>query len=300
MHLARLAGIDLNLLDHFRVVAEASSFTAAAEKLGVQASAISRAVGTLEEALGVELFTRTTRRVSLTPAGTTLHALLSPGLDSIRDALRSLRDDEEPKGAIRVTVTHEIASLILPSVLAKFHALHPRVQIELLITNQSLDLVAEGIDLAIRGTEPRLRDSSLVATRIGIFDVNVWAAPSYLARMGTPTDPAEAARHRWIGWRTTKLPPPFDVPEGKFAMVSNNALFVREAIAEGAGLGGLHKVLARDHVRAGKIVQIFPGVSLMTGATFVVSPPTRHTPHRVRALREHLVDHLIAEMRASQ
>src|SRR5512140_1194383 len=175
----RRARAGLHRLTVFIAVAEAGGFTAAAERLGVTKAMVSQQLSRLEAELGAMLFTRTTRRVTLTEAGSQLYAECTPllrELDSVLD--RVGQETEGLHGSLRLTASSDFVDAILASPLAEFAALHPKLQIELMASEEVLDLVGERIDLAIRGGW--LRDSSLQATRLGAFEQYVLASPAYL------------------------------------------------------------------------------------------------------------------------
>jgi DNA-binding transcriptional LysR family regulator len=285
--------MDLNLLSLFIVVAEASSFTAAATKLGLRRSSVSRGVASLERVLGVQLFSRTTRQVSLTTAGTTLYAKVAPQLASLKDALGTLPErEEQPSGELRVTAPSDFGAFILPGVIAGFTLRYPAVQVDVRLTNRRVDLVAEGFDVALRFAAGKLSDSSLVARRVGGPDLQLFAAPTYLARAGTPRTPADTADHQWIVFRSARNPPPLPEPRTRPAVLSDDILFIHGAAKAGLGLAILPAYLAREDVTAGRLVRVLPRMSIRSAALYFVHPPARHPPRKVTAFRDYLIEHL--------
>jgi DNA-binding transcriptional LysR family regulator len=178
-----MATIDLNRARVFVRVVEAESFTAAAAALNVPTSSASRAVARLEEELGVRLLNRTTRKLSLTDAGqqffTRMQAVIAEAEETTQ-AVVGLAGD--PRGLVRLTAPVDLGLQLLPALVKKIVERHPGLVIELVLTSRRVDLLEEGIDLAIRGG--RLEDSSLVARKIISSDLGVFAAPAYLARRG--------------------------------------------------------------------------------------------------------------------
>jgi DNA-binding transcriptional LysR family regulator len=287
--------MDLNLLSLFIVVAESSSFTVAAAKLGLRRSSVSRGVAALERALGVQLFSRTTRQVSLTTAGTALYAKVGPQLASLKESLGTLPErKEQPSGELRLTVPNDLGAIILPGVIAGFSMRYPAVQLDVRITNRRVDLVAEGFDVALRFAGERLSDSSLIARRLGGPQLQLFAAPTYLARAGTPRALADTADHQWIMFGGARLPPPLPTPRTRPRLLGDDILFIHGAAKAGLGLAVLPAYLTREDIAAGKLVRVLPRVSIRSGGLFFVHPPARHLPQKVIAFRDYLIEHLAA------
>lgn len=156
------APMDLNPLSLFVTVAEASSFSTAAAKLGVRRSSVSRGVAALERALDVQLFSRTTRQVALTTAGAALYAKVAPSLASLKESIGTLPEREKlPSGELRITAPVDIGVIVLPGIIAGFSTRYPAVTVDAWVTNRRVDLVAEGFDAALRVSMGRLSDSTL-------------------------------------------------------------------------------------------------------------------------------------------
>lgn len=284
--------MDLNLLAHFVAVAEATSFSAAANELGLRRSSVSRAVAALERSVGVQLFNRTTRHVALTTAGTALYAKVAPQLAAMKDALGSLPEREAlPSGTLRITAPNDLGAIVLAPVIAAFSTRYPAVEIDVRLTNRRVDLVAEGFDAALRVSVGRLADSSLAARRLSVLEMQVFAAPTYLARAGTPRAPKDTAGHQWVSMRGHKRAPAFPAPSGKPRLVGDDVLFVCRAVSAGAGLAVLPTFLAREELAAGRLVRVLPRFSQRSGALYFVHPPARHVARKVTAFRDFLVEH---------
>lgn len=288
--------MDLNLLSTFVVVAETSSFSGAAKKLGVMRSSVSRSIAALERELGVQVFSRTTRHVSLTSAGRVLYAKAAPHVTSLRSALSALPErDEVPSGSLCVTASVDIGALLLPAVLAPFSLRYPGVQLDMRLSNRNVDLVGEGFDAALRVMKPRRADSPLVARKLTEIELNVFASPQYLARAGTPRSIEDAAKHVWVSFTERKFVGAL-APLAKVRprWLGDDLAFVTNAVVAGVGLGLVPTFLAREPIAAGAIVRVLPRVSLPAGALYLVYPPTRHVPRKVAALRDFLVEHFAA------
>jgi DNA-binding transcriptional LysR family regulator len=288
--------MDLNLLSTFVAVADTSSFSAASVKAGVMRSSVSRSIAALERDLGVQLFNRTTRNVALTTAGTALYAKVAPHLASLANAVGALPERESlPSGTLRVTAPLDIGALILPEVLTAFSMRYPAVQLDMRLTNRTVDLVAEGFDAAIRVMPQRRPSSSLVTRKLTELEMNVFASPTYLARAGTPRTIDEAAAHAWIVLKGFKMPGTLAaIAKAKPRFIADDVLFVTNAVVAGGGLGLVPTFHMRDHLIQGKVTRVLPRVALAAEALHFVYAPTRHVPRKVSALRDFLVEHFAA------
>src|SRR5690606_16307876 len=179
---------DLNDTLVFVKVVELGSFTAAARTLRLPKTTVSRKVHELETRLGAQLLHRTTRKLGLTEAGNIYFAhcqRIAHELDEAESAVGQLQAG--PRGWLRVTATHAIGNIWLGPLLGEFHARHPEVRVELLLSNDNLDIVAGEIDVAMR--IGRLPDSNLAARKLSVFRTAVYATPEYVERFGEPLHP---------------------------------------------------------------------------------------------------------------
>jgi len=285
--------MDLNLLSLFVTAARATSFAQAAHQLALPRSSVSRGIAALERALGAQLFHRTTRQIALTTSGTALYAKLAPQLAALTEILGSVpAHDREPSGELRIT-TPTVDMAPLPEVLTAFTERYRDIQLDVRVSNRIVDLVAERFDAALRIAIERMPDSTLIARRLTRLDLRVFAAPSYLARAGTPRTLHEAAGHAWV-MVPFKLPPPFLAPRTRPRIVADQAVFLCHAIVAGAGLALLPSCLVRDHLAAGRLVRVLPRYAVESGALYFVHAPSRHVPAKVFALRDFLVEHFAA------
>lgn len=288
------APIDLNLLRAFSAVHAHASFTAAAGQLGVPRSTVSRAIAELEDQLGVALFHRTTRSVAVTADGTALHDRVAPALAALDAAVRELPEREEaPTGTLRITSTVDLGTTLLAEVVTRYLARYPAVAVDVLLANRTLDLARERIDLALRvAPDGRRADSSLVGKRVGTVVLEVYAAPSYLARRGTPQAPAELAAHDWLTYRGADR----NLLGARFAgdprLTCDDMFFAREAARLGAGIAVLPAYLAGELVAAGELVRVLPRLSSRLAQVWLVHPGRKHLPRRVTAFRELLQETL--------
>ncbi|WP_073214813.1 LysR family transcriptional regulator [Massilia sp. CF038] len=283
--------IDLNSLTYFDCVVEAGSFTGAADRLGVAKAKISVQIARLERQLGVALFTRTTRQVSLTDAGRALIAQCQPLLRGLSDALAEAGNDQgELSGMLRITTTALQAAQSVGPALVEFAALHPRLQIDLRTGDKVADMVAEGIDLAFR--MGWLRDSTQRAIKLREFSQFVVASPEYVKRRGKPKRPEHLAQLDWLA--LSLLPTPltwkFSHADGKDVTVHMQSRMQVDApsallalIEHGAGISALEEMTMKESLAAGRLVKLLPAWSLQKGGVYAVLPPGRHVPAKVRA-----------------
>jgi DNA-binding transcriptional LysR family regulator len=284
-----MATIDLNHLRTFVGVARDLSFSAAAAKLEVPTSTVSRAITSLEGLLGVQLFNRSTRHVSLTPEGAELYERLAPLLDSLGTAVASMPGGGQPRGLLRVTAAPDIGATFLAEAATKFTTQYPSVTVDAWITSRRVDLVAEGVDVAIRAARERLHDSALLARRLIPFEFHLFGSPAYLSLRGTPRSPADVAKHDWVEFRGEKLPREVVLPAKGSRLIGDDFLFVREVLRAGGGLGFLPTFLAQADVIAGHLVRVLPRVHKTGGSLTLLYPKARQVPPRLTTFRDFLV-----------
>jgi len=277
--------MDLDGIAIFVKVVQAGSFTGAARLLGVPNTTVSAKVARLEKRLGVTLIQRTTRKLHITPAGRAYFERCVRGLEEIESAEAdvSLAADE-PRGLLRITAPGDVAQAMLPPIVSRFLHRYPHTRVEVLVANRVVDLVAEGVHLAIRAAA--LRDSSLVARRIRPFRAGLWASRPYLQRKGTPKTPSELAEH------TILLFPRFSTqglqltdgrhkvqirPASRLAVDDPTTL--RNFLLEGEGIGILPDFLAPGT----PLVPVLPKWTWASGALSFVYPGQRFVPANVRA-----------------
>lgn len=277
-------------------VVEDGSFTAAARRLGLPKSSVSRSITALEKSLGVRLLQRTTRALHLTDAGQTWFAQVRPALTSLTDSAASVRElGAEPRGRVRVSCPPDSHEL-LAGYVTRFMKKYPRVQLEVSFTARHVDLVAEGFDLAMRAGE--LKDSSLVVRRIHTTDLGLFAAPSYLKRRGTPKSVAALARHDCIamsapsGRAVWTLVGPSGEPESvelQCALTTDLVEFAGRAAVAGLGIALLPEVFAGG---SAQLQRVLPEYRRVGGSLSVVSPSRGFEPRAVTLFKEGLIAEL--------
>jgi DNA-binding transcriptional LysR family regulator len=293
-----MATIPFDLLALFVAVADSGSFSAAARKLGRPKSSVSRGVAQLEEAVGVRLLHRSTRRVALSTAGSALRARVAPGLTALADALAGLPElGDQPSGTLRVAASVDFGAVVLADVVARFVARYPAVDVDLRLSNALVDVVADGFDAAVRLSNRPLADSSLLARRLAPLPQSLFAAPEYLARRGTPKSPKDLDDADWVlrpGAGVLKLDGPDGAarvqPRGR--IVCDDMSFIHQAVRAGAGFGVLPGFLVDADCAAGKLVRVLPRWTIPVGHAWFVMPSARQVPRKVAAFRDFLVEAL--------
>ena len=289
---------DLNNLYFFAKVVDCGTYTAAAEVLGMQTSKLSRRIGDLERELGVRLLNRTTRKLSLTEAGATLHrhcvALIAEA-EAAKDAINQTLSS--PRGLVRVSCPTGLLQGGVTDVLVQYLATHPEVQVALEATNRRVDLVDEGIDIAIRVRLPPFDESDLVMRSFGPSDMILVGSPALVAAYGLPQALADIARmptlttgtlgreHTWHFVDAESKPAEL-VHNPRLS--ANDFYTVRRAALRGVGVARLPALLARDDLSSGALVRLLPSLSSRSGVVHAVFPSRRGMVPAVRSLLDAL------------
>jgi DNA-binding transcriptional LysR family regulator len=287
---------DLNELAFFAKVVEAGSFTGAARTLRVPKATVSRKVASLETRLGARLLHRTTRRIRLTELGEAYYRRCAEIMLSVEDAQTLVGGFlAAPRGRLRLSAPVAFGSTILADWVAEFLVAMPEVEAEVLLSNQYVDLLAEGIDVAFRAGP--LQESSLVARRLGPVPYVMCAAPDYLREHGTPRKPSDLREHACIG--LLGLPQrdrwPLAGPRGEqqaevaSRMVSNDILFARRAALQGAGIAYVPAFLVADDFRSARLVRLMPAYGLPARELYAVYPSRNYLAPAVRAFLDFVV-----------
>jgi DNA-binding transcriptional LysR family regulator len=284
--------ISLDRLSWFLAVAETGSFTAAALRLGVPKSSLSRRIDRLEREVGVRLLHRTTRRVSLSSAGATLFEGAVPAMRALREVFGSLPEREAlPSGELRITAPNDVGVELLADLIPAFSRRYPRVVLDICLTNRTVDLVAEGFDLAIRAVADAPADSGMVMRRLRAAVLGIFASPSYLARRGTPRTLEETVSHDWIVFRSDRLQRPAR-PPGHVVAGADDFQFIRNAVRAGAGLARLPVLLTGADLGSGRLVRVLPRETWGDARLFLMYPKTPQVPRKLIAFRDFVLEHL--------
>lgn len=286
----RLAGIEL-----FVAAVETGGFSAAAARLHLSRSAVAKAIARLEERIGTRLFHRTTRSLALTEAGEAFHqrcTRILAELEEAQDELAQHRD--EAVGRVRLTMPVLIGRRRIAPLLFALAQQHPRLQLQLAFSDRRADLVEEGFDLAIRSGP--LSDSHALKMRsLGAERLALYAAPSYLARRGTPRDVAALVDHDAIAYGRggtsiawVQDAGPVSVP---VRLWLDDLEALRDAAQAGLGITRLPSWLAEEAVRDGRLVAL-EHFGIATSELHAVWPQARQLPRRVRVVLDELAQRL--------
>jgi DNA-binding transcriptional LysR family regulator len=285
--------MDLEDLQTFIEVADAGGVSPAARRLGVSKSIVSRRLFRLESALGVQLLARTTRGAALTEAGVTFRehaARVSAELDTARENILPAGD---LRGRLRIAAPLSFGATHLAPVLTELAKKHPLLHVHTSYSDRFVDLIGEGFDCAVR--LGHLRDSNLVARRIGPITARLVASPEYIKQHGAPDTPDELVAHEALmqGTETLRLMDGDKIitvhPQGRFKADSGVAL-VSAAVA-GLGVAALPDFLIDDYVKSGALVPILVRYPLPEAGIFLVRPPGQHPSRKVRVLMDLLIEH---------
>lgn len=278
-------------IDEFVAVAECSQFTAAAERLGISSSQVSRQIARLEERLQTRLFYRSTRKVALTEAGQTFLQHCQRLQDAREEALRVVGDlNSEPKGLLRMTCAVAYGERFIVPLATEFMTQHAQLRIDIELSNRPLDLVHEGLDLAIR--LGRLQDSSMVATKLAPRKMYLCAAPDYLKHYGRPHSLSELNRHNCLIGTTDIWNFKFNQNETSQRVQGNwrcnSGQAVLDAALRGVGLCQLPDYYVLEHLRSGALVSLLDNHQPPNTAVWALYPQQRHLSPKVRQLVDFL------------
>ena len=277
----------------FAESARHGNFAAAARELGLSASAVAKSVARLEDDLGLRLFHRTTRRVTLTSEGQDLYVRCLRVIDEI-EAMRGEAESArgEPSGTLRLDAPLTLGRLLVVPVLAQLVRRHPRLALEVSFSDRQVDVIEEGLDAVIRIGQ--LPDSTLVAWPIGHQVLVVCASPAYLAANGAPATPADLSGHTCLAFRlpSTGRPRPWQfrlgdrkeerMPESAIVMNDGEALVA--ATVQGMGLVQAPHYMVADELATGRVVEVLERFRPEPLPISLVYPSHRRVPPRVRAL----------------
>lgn len=286
---------DLNEMAIFVHVVEAGSFTGAAKNLGLPKSTVSRKITQLEERLGVRLIQRTTRSLRLTDTGNAYYSHCARILGEIEEAnIAVTQMQSTPTGTLRITAPVLFGSTVLSGLVAEYMEHHPQVVVDLILSDQRLDLVQEGIDVAFRIGQ--LEDSSLIGRYLGDVRGILCASPDYIERFGAPSHPDQLPEHRlitgsnWLQWH-------MQGPQGqevnlqvKPRLQVNDFASLYALALSGAGIGPLPLLIAAPAIRSGNLVPVLCDWPFEASPIHALYPSNRHLSAKVRSFVDFVID----------
>ena len=287
---AYFASMDLDVLEIFREVMGKGSFAEVAKSRNVAPSSISRAIVSLEAELGIKLFQRTTRKVSATEAGQAYYQKISPLLDDLKEASEHAQDIEQsPQGKLKITSSVAFGHHMIVPILDEFMHAYPEIELDFVLTDRTVDIIGEKIDVAIR--HGALNDSSMIASMLLKSQYRLVASPDYLAKHTPILRLENIADHGLLA---------FDIPQFRSAWVFqkkgaqpkkipvmprytiSNALSLRALTLQGAGISLLADWLVDEDIYAGRLKQLFPDYAVAAGnydaSIHLVMPSRSYVP----------------------
>lgn len=283
----------------FSRAASLGSFTAAANALSVSPSAISKSIRRLEQHLGISLFTRSTRSLTLTQEGYELHIRAQRLLKDVEEIEQTaLASRREPSGILKISAPITVGTHLLGPVLPNFRKLYPNVQIDLRITDKLIDIVEEGIDVAIRIAN--LTDSQLLSRTLATNKFRLFASPIYLENKPIPQHPQELFDHSCINvrfqtsgqllrWQFESENQTFDLtPDPVIAVDSMDSLAA--IVAAGGGIGILAEFIAAPYIKRGELVPVLEQFALKRAPISAIWPESRKANPNVRAFLNYLYE----------
>ncbi len=280
-------------MEVFVQVVDAGGFTRAAEHMHMPKATVSTLIKELEILLAVKLLNRTTRQVNLTADGAVYYERVVRLLADMDDAETGLSSAwVSPRGRLRVDVPSPLARLILVPALPAFHAQYPDIQLDMGVSDRTVDLIGETVDCVVRGG--KLTDQSLIAQHVGDLQLRVFAAPSYLERAGTPTHPQELedTHHRIVGFRWARTGKVFPYAMrgdgesvnvlGRYVLAVDDGNAYLAAGLAGLGVLWLPDYMSGPHLARGELVPLFETWRLDPMPLYVAFPPNRHVSIKLR------------------
>lgn len=280
---------DLRRMVIFYHVVDTHSFSAAARRLGIARSAISRHISLLEKSIGVRLLNRTTRRLSLTEAGETYYQSCARIVAEAEIAAHRVGElQDEPVGTLKVTAPSSLGDRLVTPLVTAFMQRYTTLNVELILDDQVVDMVKEGIDVSIRAGW--LDDSTFVARKLGDMSRLLCVSPGYVEKYGKPETPAELAGHECIIF--TRIPAPYHWTfiknkreqriqvKGRFK--TNNASAMRTALLDGMGIGVVSNFLVGDDIKAGRLEHLLPDYDSGVAGIYAVYQNRHYQQAKIR------------------
>ncbi|HEY6527088.1 MAG TPA: LysR family transcriptional regulator [Cellvibrionaceae bacterium] len=293
----------LGSIELFCLCAEQRSFTAAAVIAGITPAAVSRSISRLEERLGVSVFTRSTRKISLTDAGQLYFQRCKEVLGQLADAERELTGNQLlPAGVVRISVPTPFGHFRVVPLLPIFAMRYPGVRLEVQLSNQNVDLTGP-FDLAIRGRH--LADSNLIARHLEHAQLVIVASPDYLARAGRPNTLAQLDLHNCIQFQLPStgqsIPWLFNIEGAEVEKITNGTICFSEDILgcvtyarHGGGIMQTYNFVVQEMLDQGELVEILPEFKGCSRPFSLLYSKDRHMPTRIKVCIDFLVEHLSA------
>ena len=287
----------LDLMRTYLAVIDTDSFTGAGHKLGKSKALVSKHVAELESRLGARLLNRTTRSIGVTETGRAYYEralqILSD-FDDLEEAIKS--EAGTPRGLLKLTAPQTLGEMSVMTMATAFRAKHPAVELDILLADRMVDLVAEGFDVALRVTA--ISDSSLIARKLCDMQLVLCASPGYLKKHGQPKRPEDLTHHncivdtniRWReNWRFQRDGRPLIV-KVRPALSVNSASAVRQALLADIGIGFCPEFAVASELKAGRLITLFETAIEASLGVYLLYPHRHHLSAKVRAFLDFAVD----------
>jgi len=284
----------------FANVVEQGSLSAAARHIGLSRAVVSYHLKKIESQLGIILLNRSTRSMALTEAGHEYYQrcrIIAEQAAAANQQIENIKN--EPVGLIKLTCPVNVGLQIIVPALNEFKQLYPKIELDLMLTDEVVNIIKEGIDLAIRGAP--LPDSGLQAKKMASLSMCLCGSPDYLQKYGTPTSPEELKAHQWVVYKLTSGSIALEKANKRFSVnvhgsISTNNAAARTAFIEaGHGLGRIPKYDALPKIKAGKLAMVLSDYKLNNIEIYGVFPPGSTTSKKLRLLIDHLQDFFIRQ-----
>ena len=289
---------ELKRIGVFTRVVETKSFSEAARQLGVAKSAVSKQIAQLEKEVGVRLLNRTTRSLSLTEAGEIFYRHCAEIINRTKIALSELREyQNQPTGTLRISSPINYGTQHLVPVIKELRTIYPLLKIDLLLEDRIINMVEEGVDLAIR--IGWLQESNLIAKKICESPMVVFASPEYLAKKGQPKTPEDLQQHSWIGLSIFKAPLKWQFAKNgqahnvqlQSSLKTNSVEAVIALVKTGQGISAISQFAIQDYIQSGALQLILTDYHLKASGIYAVYPHREHVPPKVRIFIDFLSKH---------
>ncbi|MGF1836553.1 LysR family transcriptional regulator [Photobacterium sanguinicancri] len=289
-----MKGSLFNQIETFLTIAQEGSIRGAARKLELSPPAVSNALKQLESYLGLPLFTRTTRTIEFTEAGKCLMEQTSPAMNALHQALESVQDlSQIPSGKVRITVPRFAYQLIVEPIYAEFCSLYPEVELEISVSNTSINIIKEGYDAGIRFGH-RIEEGMVARPLMPKMKEALFATPDYLERFGSPSTPQDLQHHKLIQYRympsnqlaplelndkgeTIRLDPPL-------SMIVNDTDLMIDAASKGLGIGRIVGPMIQEGLSSGQFIPILEEYWIEYPGLYIYFPQHSQKARRVRVL----------------
>ncbi|WP_144394536.1 LysR family transcriptional regulator [Pleionea sediminis] len=279
----------------FAAIVDQGSFSAASRMLSISRASVSYHIKKLEQQLGLKLLYRSTRSISLTDAGSRYYLRCRAVVDQTNLAQQDIESfKNEPQGNLRITSPVGVGSEVITPMVSTFKSLYPKINVEILLTDSIVNLVADGFDIGIRGAANALKDSELQSIKLTPQTMCVCASPSYLKTYGRPMSPKELDNHNWIIYTSSNQT--FSMTQGqqkydvkmKGSMVTNHAQTRTQFVLDGHGLGKLAMYDAYKYLETGQLERILSEYEMTKVDLYAVFPAGAAQQRKLRLFIDHI------------